>query len=125
MLKKVSLFAAFGYTLALGTVSLITLNNVPDIGVSFADKIFHFLAYAIFAVLWYAAFFYGFYFKKKKALLYAVILAVVFGMIIEVLQGTWTVSRAFDVYDALANTAGAVVAAIVIQIKNSLGVKNS
>jgi len=125
VLKKVALFTAFIYAFALATVSLITLHNLPSVGISFADKIFHFLAYSIFAVLWYFAFYLGFHLKKKKAIGYAVILAIVFGMVIEVLQGTLTVSRAFDVYDALANTAGAVIAAIVIHIKNSSGIKNS
>ena len=125
MHKKVRLLAALGYSIALGTVSLITLKDLPNVGFSFADKIFHFLAYSLFTVLWYLAFSDTFSLKKTKSIIYAVVLAILFGTVIEVLQDTMTVSRALDVYDVFANALGAIVAAIIIWFKNSLYVKNS
>ncbi|WP_298498269.1 VanZ family protein [uncultured Algibacter sp.] len=125
MLKKAAFIVALGYAITLGTVSLITLKDLPDVHISFADKIFHFLAYSIFALLWYLAFFYTFNLKKNKALIYAFILAVIFGIIIEILQDTMTVTRALDVYDALANTLGALIASVLIWINNRSQVKNS
>ncbi|WP_298341568.1 VanZ family protein [uncultured Algibacter sp.] len=125
MLKKVTFLVALIYTIVLATVSLITLNNLPEVQISFADKIFHFLAYGIFVVLWYLALYYKFNLKKRKAIGYAFILAVTFGIIIEVLQDTMTASRALDVYDALANTLGALMAGIVLWMNKSLHVKNS
>lgn len=125
MLKKAAFLVALGYAITLGTVSLITLKDLPDVHISFADKIFHFLAYSIFAVLWYLAFFYTCNLKKNKALIYAFILAVIFGIIIEILQDTMTVTRALDVYDALANTLGALIASVLIWINNRSQVKNS
>ena len=124
MLKKVTFLVALGYSVALGAVSLITLD-IPNVQISFADKIFHFLAYSLFTVLWYLAFFYTFSFKKRKSIIYAAVLAILFGIVIEVLQDTITTSRALDVYDALANTFGALVTTMIIGIKNSLYVKNS
>ena len=94
MLKKVTLLAALGYSVALGTVSLITLKDLPNVQISFADKIFHFLAYSLFTVLWYLAFFYAFSLKKGKSIVYAVVLAILFGTVIEILQDTMTSSRA-------------------------------
>ena len=125
MLKKPTLLAALGYSVALGTVSLITLKDLPNVQISFADKIFHFLAYSLFTVLWYLAFFYAFSLKKRKSIVYAVVLAVLFGTVIEILQDTMTSSRALDIYDAFANTLGALFAAMIIEIKNSLYVKKS
>ncbi len=125
MLKKVTLLAALGYSIALFTASLITLKDLPQLGISFADKIFHFLAYSLFTVLWYLAFFHAFSFKKRKSVIYAVVFAILFGIVIEVLQDTMTASRALDIYDALANTLGALFAAIIIVFKNSLYVKNT
>lgn len=125
MLKKVTILAALGYSIALGAVSLMTLKDLPDVKISFADKIFHFLAYSIFTVLWYFAFIHYFSFKKRKAVVFAVVLAILFGTVIEVLQDTMTTSRALDVYDAFANTLGALVAAMIIWLKNGLYVKNS
>ncbi|MFV9552336.1 VanZ family protein [Algibacter sp. PT7-4] len=125
MLKKTCFVAALGYAITLGAVSLITLNDLPDVNISFADKIFHFFAYSLFAILWYFAFNFTFNFKKHKAIIYAFTLAVLFGIIIEILQDTMTVSRALDVYDAIANTLGALIASALIWFKNSLHVKNS
>jgi len=125
VLKRLIFLAALGYAISLGTVSLMTLNNLPDIKISFADKIFHFLAYSVFAVIWYYAFSYSYNFKKQKAILYAFGLAVLFGIVIEVLQDTMTASRALDVYDALANTLGALIASIILWLKNKLHIKNT
>lgn len=125
MLKKATFLVALGYAFLLGSVSLINLSGLPDVEISFADKIFHFLAYSIFVLLWYLAFYYAFRVKKNKALIYAFILAVIFGIIIEILQDTITVSRALDVYDALANTLGALFASIVLWFKNKMYVKNT
>ncbi|SFC87803.1 VanZ like family protein [Algibacter pectinivorans] len=125
VLKKATFIIALVYALALAVVSLINLDGrLPDLEISFGDKIFHFLAYALFAVLWYFAWCFTFNFKKKKALIYAFIFAVLFGIIMEVLQGTFTASRALDVYDALANTLGALIAASVLWFKNQLHIKN-
>ncbi len=124
MLKKLTPVITIIYSLALATASLIRLNNIPDIGVSFGDKIFHFLAYFILTLLWFYTFLFAFKLKSKKAMLFAVILSVLFGMIIEVLQGSMTVYRSFDIYDAVANTLGALLASTVLWFKSSLHVKN-
>ncbi|MEP3838280.1 MAG: VanZ family protein [Algibacter sp.] len=126
MLKKGTFLVAFVYTVALAVVSLINLDGrLPDVNISFGDKIFHFLAYSLFAILWFYALCFTFNLKIKKALLYAFIFAVSFGIVIEVLQDTMTASRALDVYDALANTLGALIASTVLWFKNRLHIKNS
>ncbi|AUP78892.1 VanZ family protein [Flavivirga eckloniae] len=124
MLKKLIPIATITYSLALIIASLIRLDNVPKLGISFEDKIFHLFAYFILTVLWFYTFLYSFKIRKKKAIFLAVILSVFFGIIIEVLQGSITASRALDAYDAVANTIGALLAAIVLWFKKSLHVKN-
>lgn len=116
MFKIFLLICAIAYTTALTTVSLMTLRNLPDIGVSFGDKIFHFLAYAVLTILWTFVFFYNFNYIKKKAIGYAFVISVSFGIFIEVVQGTATVARSFDVYDMLANTCGALLAVGILSI---------
>ncbi|TGV00900.1 VanZ family protein [Flavivirga rizhaonensis] len=125
MLKKLTPIITIIYSLALITVSLIKLNNVPDIGISFGDKIFHFFAYFVLTILWFYTFLYAFKLKSKKAIVFAVVLSVFFGIIIEVLQGSITVSRSLDVYDAVANTLGALLASVVMWFKSNLSVKNA
>ncbi|WP_194766942.1 VanZ family protein [Tamlana sp. I1] len=124
MLKKLAFVAAIGYSILLATVCLITLNDLPDVGISFADKVFHFLAYGLLTILWYTTFVLTFNFKRNQALKFAFILAVIFGIVIEVLQGTLTVTRSLDVYDMVANTIGAILASLVLMLKNKIQVKN-
>jgi len=117
VLKKLFFPAVVIYTIALTTVCLATLKNVPDIGVSFGDKIFHFLAYFVLAILWFCTFFYNFNLKKRRAIIYSAIISISFGILIEVLQETLTSSRALDVYDIVANTSGVMLAVIFIVFK--------
>jgi VanZ family protein len=125
VLKNFALIITVFYSVVLATVSLIRLNNLPDIGIDFGDKIFHFLAYCLLTYLWFNAFFYSFKFKKKQAIFFAVIVAILFGILIEVLQDTLTVSRALDIYDVAANTLGSLLASIALWFKNNLHVKNT
>ncbi|MDO6761036.1 VanZ family protein [Tamlana sp. 2_MG-2023] len=120
VLKIIVPVATVGYTILLATVCLITIKDLPDVGVSFGDKIFHFLAYGLLTMLWFGTFFLNFNFKEKQAILYALILAVIFGILIEVLQDTMTVSRALDVYDMVANTIGALLASLLLMVKNKI-----
>ncbi|MEW4923562.1 VanZ family protein [Algibacter sp. 2305UL17-15] len=124
MLKRYALLLAIPYSIALATVSLMHLKNVPDVGVDYGDKIFHFLAYAVMCFLWYLVFRFKYNYTFNKAIGYAAILAIVFGIIIEVLQGTLTTKRSLDVYDALANSLGALLTSVVLAIKHKIQVKN-
>lgn len=106
------------YSIALTTVCLIDLNGVIEVKISFGDKIFHSFAYVVLTVLWYYTFYYNLKFNKGKALIYAVVISIIFGIVIEVLQGTVTTYRSSDIIDVLANSFGAILAAVVITIKN-------
>ncbi|MFH4968529.1 VanZ family protein [Gaetbulibacter sp. M240] len=117
MLKKGLFVCALGYTMALLTVSLIRLNNLPDLGVDFVDKIFHFVAYTLLSLIWFYTCFYFFELNQKKSLVFSVLGAVLFGTIIEVLQHVLTEYRAFEFYDALANTLGALFTAFIMKVK--------
>ncbi|WNH14332.1 VanZ family protein [Thalassobellus suaedae] len=123
MLKKKALVISIVYTLVLTYVSLVKLNNVPDIGVSFGDKIFHFLAYSLLTFLWFNTFLFNFNYKEKKAITYAAIISIVFGIVVEVLQEILTVYRTMDIYDVMANTSGVLVTVLVIVLIKNIDVK--
>jgi len=106
------------YSIALTIVCLIDLNGVIEVKISFGDKIFHLLAYVVLTVLWYYTFFYNLKSNKGKALIYAVVISIIFGIVIEVLQGTVTAYRSSDIIDVFANSFGAILAAVVIAVKN-------
>jgi VanZ family protein len=124
VLKKKWILSAIVYTIALTTASLMTLRNIPSFGVSFGDKIFHFLAYFVLTSLWAFAFFNNYNFKKAKAIQYAFFVSVAFGILIEVLQETITTARSLDIYDMLANTLGASLAVLVLKVYKFMRIKN-
>lgn len=84
-------------------MSLINLGGVPSLGSSMDDKIYHFMAYAVFTAIWYKAL--SFYNLNHKYVI-LIAIAIVFGMVIEVLQSVLTDYRVSDVFDILANTLG-------------------
>jgi VanZ family protein len=106
------------YSIALTVVCLIDLNGVIEVKISSGDKIFHSLSYVVLTVLWYYTLYYNVKFNKGNALIYAVVISVIFGIVIEVLQGTVTTYRSSDINDVYANSLGAILAAIVIAVKN-------
>ena len=123
MLKNLFFLVSILYTLTLTVVCLIKIDNVPDIGVSFGDKIFHSLTYALLSFLWYKTLLFRFKLNKKSALIYAAVFSIIFGIIIEILQGALTTSRACDVYDVIANSAGVFFTVLVVSIKNLITIK--
>ena len=118
MLKTYFFVITILYSIALTVVCLIDLNSVIEVKISFGDKIFHSLSYVVLTVLWYYTFYYNLKFNKGKALIYAVVISIIFGIVIEVLQGTVTTYRSSDIIDVYANSLGAILAAVVIGIKN-------
>lgn len=111
------LLLAITWTIFITVASLVSINSVPKVRVIGSDKLVHFLFYLIFVVFW------GLvkrqsYFKIKYDLL-IVAFAILYGIIIEVLQGVLTKTREAEFYDALANSLGAMVGFIALYwVKN-------
>ena len=119
MLKKWLLIpAAIFYTSALATLSLVNLNNVTARSPKNSDKVFHFLAYCLLALVWYIVFKYGFKWSQTKSLVVTGFLSISFGVLIEYLQGNFTETRQFDVFDILANSLGVILTLLILVIKN-------
>lgn len=120
MHKKLALALTIGYTIFLTVLSLMSINKMPKLGSSFDDKIYHLGAYMLFTMLWYN------YFEKtdsKYKILFSAGIAIVYGIIIEVLQGTFTTYRTEDIGDVIANTLGALLAAILILLYKKIKLK--
>nr|WP_321221671.1 VanZ family protein [uncultured Psychroserpens sp.] len=119
-LKKWALPILVIYVLALTIGSLAHLNGMPSLGFSFEDKIRHFIAYFLFTVLVYN------YCKARNltnAIPKAILSVIIYGIIIELLQKVMTSYRTLDVYDVLANSLGAVLAALIIIVRKKLKLK--
>jgi VanZ family protein len=124
VLKKAALFIAVTYSIALVVVSLINLSEMPKVNLNYGDKIFHFLAYGLLCLLWSIVFSLQNPQSLNKAIIKAIIIATIFGILLEVLQGTLTAHRSLDVYDAIANSLGAITVGSLLWVKAKLQVKN-
>ena len=87
-------------------------SNIPTVSFPSIDKIVHFCFHFGFTISWIV------FFKKElkgkapdyyKAYLISFIFSVFFGITIEILQSVFTISRAAEVTDILANALGALV----------------
>lgn len=86
---------------------------MPKLGSSFDDKIYHFGAYIVMTFLWYN-FFMRTSFKLK--IIFSALIALSYGIIVEVLQGTFTNYRTEDIMDVFANSLGVLIAVLLILI---------
>lgn len=105
------------YTCTITVLFLLPSSGLPRVSLpSGSDKIVHFLIHFGLIMLWQ---FYLFKNTKNRLLQKQIILllvsALVYGIIIEFLQGALTVSRTADLYDVMANFSGALLAIFVFQ----------
>ena len=104
------LLVSIAYTLALVIASLISLNNVPSLGSSFDDKIYHVVAYLGFTILWVS---FVIPFKIKRLIIGVFCAAVLLGFILELLQYLLNPNRTYDTYDVIANSIGAIFGTLI------------
>lgn len=108
-LERKFLFFAISWTVLITVLSLISTTKIPSIPFPVKDKIVHFVFYFVLTLSWFMSFKYLDFYKKIKIVCFA----IVYGIIIEVLQGVFTVNREADVFDALANSLGAILAYLI------------
>ena len=117
MHKQLALALVVLYFIALTAFSLINLGDIPNLGSSFDDKIYHFVAYAMFTLLLYN---YLNAVPIKSSIFYTILIATGYGILMEVLQNLITESRVSDIYDIMANFFGIIFGAITISIYKKL-----
>ena len=102
--------------LATIIIAVLSLTAIPNINfgleIKSSDKILHVLAYFTLSTVWFLAL------QKKMSNLYSRFLLifslVIYGIILEVLQGGITNYRTGDFYDVIANTIGVLLAVLLI-----------
>ncbi len=112
LLERNSLLIAIAATLFLAVLSLSAVPKLNlGLGIKSGDKYLHFIAYFGLTILWYFAL------KERineKVFKFFVPLALIlYGIILEGLQSGLTTYRTGDIYDAIANTVGVIVALLV------------
>ena len=111
LLEDNALFIAIFFTISITIGSLVKSDVIAIEIVSISDKTIHFIAYFFLMLSWLYVFF-----KKKsfsKNVKYIFIGCIVFGIIIEFLQGVTTTYRTLSFLDVAANTLGVLFASTV------------
>lgn len=117
---NILLVAAIGFTLFIVVGSLVHAPKILEEAPQNTDKVIHLFLYSILTSLWICyAYLYGLRAKSLKYSIVVIIFCVLlFGMLIEVLQGTLTDYRSEDIIDMVANSVGIGIAVILIIIFN-------
>lgn len=115
------LFLALTFTIALTAISLVSNDGLPYFGTNYEDKIYHLIAYGILCFLWYKVFF---SYKIKHAIVLVSIICIIYGMVIEVLQGQLTMTRDASIMDIVANSLGVAIVSLILTLRKKTIVKN-
>lgn len=95
---------AICWTVGITILSLISLSNVVSISsIGNKDKYVHFLFYFLFTFLWGIAF----NSTKLKNSILILLSAILYGILMEIAQGLFTITRQPDFFDVVANSFGA------------------
>jgi VanZ family protein len=114
---KLKLGGAIAAHISATVAMLWPSPDLPDIDVPMADKWAHFLVFGVLYFLWALAL------SKSAIIQWTWRLALVllfYGIIIEVLQAHWYVSRTGDLMDVAANSIGILLGLIAFDIKEKL-----
>lgn len=104
------------YSIAITILFLMPTSGMPAIGWSGIDKVVHVLIFFFLLMLWQLVLYKrsGNELKMRASVL-LLGLALVFGILIEVLQGEVTISRTANFYDVVADLFGAGIGVLVFQ----------
>jgi len=117
--RQIYLCAALFWSGFIIFLCLLKSSDIPQIEIPYLDKVIHAGLHFVFTLLWF------FYFKNKigsmknlKLLLISLVLSIFFGIVIELMQKFFTVTRSADVFDVIANLFGATLAVVSIIFLN-------
>jgi VanZ family protein len=112
---KVLFFLALSFTLFITVGSLINTSSIPNLKLAVSDKLIHGVCYFLLMLLWFLFVISNYKTAGfKKLLIITACLSFVYGIIIEVLQGTLVETRTADIFDVLANGLGILTAVFVL-----------
>jgi len=100
-------FIAIFNTLLILILSLSKVSIESPIKINSFDKYLHFSAYFILTICWFFAL------RKYSKKIVITLSIILFGVLVEFLQEWLTSNRVKDIYDALANSAGVIIASFL------------
>jgi len=103
--------------IATFVIAILSLSHIPKLNfglnIKLSDKYLHSLAYFTLTLVWYFAL--REKIKKSKFKYFVIASLIIYGIILEALQGGITNYRTADIYDILANIVGIVFATLVFK----------
>lgn len=118
--KHILLVIAILWTLLLLYLSFTNVSDFPSTGISFQDKIGHFIFYLMLMLFW-NEFISELIKKTKFKNVFLLALSVIcLGIILEYLQSELTEHRTTDYFDVVANTLGVIFAVILVLNKEKI-----
>ncbi|WP_369048018.1 VanZ family protein [Tenacibaculum sp. UWU-22] len=113
LLTNKNFYIALFITLLILFLSLIRIGKLP-INFSNIDKVEHTIAYSVLTLTWLIAL--KKQLSRKKTVFIVAFACIIYGIIIEILQGVLTSYRTFDYFDMIANSAGVLIALTIFLI---------
>jgi VanZ family protein len=108
---------AITYTLLITAALLTPITGAPKIEIPFADKIVHLTINAGLFVVWASYVFSG---KTKTTKTYTLPLlflcTLLYGILIEVIQGSFIPTRGADFFDVVANVCGLILGFFAVKL---------
>lgn len=125
---KPLLFIAITYSIVISILFFIPGTDLPKVKIKIygLDKIIHAVIHFILINVWMLYFYVKKDFQFKANWVFQLfLLLLLFGIIVEILQGQPMVSRGSDILDVAANLVGSLLGILFFKIvKNNLKLKN-
>lgn len=109
---KSSLFVAITLSVCIAIISLISADQLPNHGLNVSDKFLHAFAYFVLIWSWLLAFRNN---QSIKSKLLIFIGLIVFGIILELFQGSMMLHRTADWQDVVANSIGLLIGLVTFK----------
>ena len=114
---KLLLGIAIAYTLLITAALLAPITGAPKIEIPFADKMVHLIINAGLFVVWASYVFSG---KTKTTKTYTLpllfVCTLLYGILIEVIQGSFIPTRGADFFDVVANVCGLILGFFAVKL---------
>lgn len=108
LLENNSFYIAIILTFLIAYLSFISLNNlIPKVEFGYFDKIAHIISYTSLSFSWFIALC-----LKKESNLKSIIIVLsilIYGIIIELIQGKIATNREADIFDVFSNLIGIII----------------
>ena len=108
LLENNSFYIAIILTFLIAYLSFISLNNlIPKLEFGYFDKIAHIISYTSLSFSWFIALC-----LKKESNLKSIIIVLsilIYGIIIELIQGKIATNREADIFDVFSNLIGIII----------------